>query len=120
MHHHRIAHRDLKPENLLLDSNFNLKICDLGLSNILKDGRSLDTSCGSPNYAAPEIITGSIYDGREIDVWSSGVILFTMLAGYLPFDENSVSKLFPAIEHSNYTFPSFFSDDVKDLINRIL
>jgi len=70
MHYHKVAHRDLKLENLLFDADNNLKICDLGLSNLLKDGSSLLTSCGSPNYAAPEIIAGSYYDGEEVDMWS--------------------------------------------------
>ena len=74
-HRHKIVHRDLKPENLLLDENLNVKIADFGLSNIMTDGNFLKTSCGSPNYAAPEVISGKLYAGPEVDVWSCGVIL---------------------------------------------
>jgi len=76
-----VTHRDLKPENLLFDAEMNLKLGDFGLCNTMKDGSSLKTSCGSPNYAAPEVISGSFYDGKEVDVWSCGVILYAMLCG---------------------------------------
>ena len=75
-HRHGVVHRDLKPENLLLDENKNIRIVDFGLSNITKDGQFLKTSCGSPNYAAPEVIEGRLYAGPEIDIWSCGVILY--------------------------------------------
>ncbi|KAJ1674271.1 Protein kinase, partial [Spiromyces aspiralis] len=78
-HRRNIVHRDLKPENLLLDPFENVKIADFGLSNIMKDGEFLKTSCGSPNYAAPEVINGKLYAGPEVDVWSCGVILYVML-----------------------------------------
>lgn len=71
----------MKPENLLFDSNMKLKIGDFGLCNIMKDGSSLKTSCGSPNYAAPEVISATFYDGKQVDVWSCGVILYAMLSG---------------------------------------
>lgn len=87
-HHHKMAHRDLKPENLLLDENMNIKIIDFGLSNHMRDSLSLKTPCGSPNYAAPEIISGKSYGGQEVDVWSCGVILFAMICGNLPFDDD--------------------------------
>ncbi len=74
-HRHYVVHRDLKPENLLLDSDYNIKLADFGLSNMTVDGFFLRTSCGSPNYAAPEVISGDIYAGAEVDVWSCGVIL---------------------------------------------
>lgn len=74
-HQYRVVHRDLKPENLLLDSDYNIKLADFGLSNMMVDGNFLRTSCGSPNYAAPEVISGDIYAGPEVDVWSCGVIL---------------------------------------------
>ena len=80
-HHHKISHRDLKPENLLFDDKLNLKIADFGLCNSMKDGAGLKTSCGSPNYAAPEVISANYYDGKEVDAWSCGVILYAMLVG---------------------------------------
>lgn len=96
-HRHKIVHRDLKPENLLLDSNLNVKIADFGLSNIMTDGDFLRTSCGSPNYAAPEVISGKLYSGPEVDVWSCGVILYVLLCGKLPFDDDFIPSLFKKI-----------------------
>ncbi|KAG1359486.1 Serine/threonine protein kinase OSK1 [Cocos nucifera] len=84
-HRNMVVHRDLKPENLLLDSKCNVKIADFGLSNVMRDGHFLKTSCGSPNYAAPEVISGKLYAGPEVDVWSCGVILYALLCG-LPED----------------------------------
>lgn len=96
-HRLKIVHRDLKPENVLLDDNLNAKIADFGLSSDISDGDFLKTSCGSPNYAAPEVITGARYAGPEIDVWSSGVILYVMLCGRLPFEDDNVHVLFRKI-----------------------
>lgn len=96
-HRHKIVHRDLKPENLLLDEFLNIKIGDFGLSNRMVDGDFLKTSCGSPNYAAPEVISGRLYSGPEVDVWSCGVILYVMLCGRLPFDDDYVPSLFTKI-----------------------
>jgi len=98
IHFQKIVHRDLKPENLLLDANLNLKIADFGLSNIMRDGDFLRTSCGSPNYAAPEVISGHLYAGPEVDVWSCGVILYALLCGSLPFDDESIPNLFKKIK----------------------
>lgn len=106
-HRHKIVHRDLKPENLLLDDHFNVKIADFGLSNIMTDGNFLKTSCGSPNYAAPEVIGGKLYAGPEVDVWSCGVILFVFLAGRLPFDDDFIPTLFKKIQSGNFNFPPF-------------
>lgn len=89
--------RDLKPENILLDSSKNAKIADFGLSNFLEDGDFLKTSCGSPNYASPEVISGKLYAGPEIDIWSCGVILYVMLCGQLPFDHEHIPTLFKKI-----------------------
>lgn len=96
-HRHKIVHRDLKPENLLLDEFLNVKIADFGLSNIMTDGNFLKTSCGSPNYAAPEVISGKLYAGPEVDVWSCGVILYVLLCGRLPFDDDYIPTLFKKI-----------------------
>ena len=99
-HYHHIVHRDLKPENLLLDSDNNIKLADFGLSNVVHDGHFLRTSCGSPNYAAPEVISGNLYAGPEVDVWSCGVILYAVLCGTLPFDDASIPNLFKKITDS--------------------
>jgi 5'-AMP-activated protein kinase catalytic alpha subunit len=96
-HFNLVAHRDLKPENILLDSGFNVKIADFGLSNLMKDGKFLKTSCGSLNYAAPEILLHKNYEGTSVDVWSCGIILYTLLFGALPFDEEVVSILYKKI-----------------------
>ena len=86
IHKLQIVHRDLKPENLLLDkAKRNIKIVDFGLSNTYNEGELLKTACGSPCYAAPEMIAGKKYDGLSVDIWSCGVILFALLCGYLPF-----------------------------------
>ena len=83
-----IAHRDLKPENLLLIENKIIKIIDFGLSNYFNGEQNLETPCGSPSYASPEIIKGETYNGFSIDIWASGIIMFAMLCGYLPFDDD--------------------------------
>lgn len=105
-HRHKIVHRDLKPENLLLDEFMNVKIADFGLSNIMTDGNFLKTSCGSPNYAAPEVISGKLYAGPEVDVWSSGVILYVLLCGKLPFDDDYIPTLFKKISRKLTHFHS--------------
>ncbi|TDH69695.1 hypothetical protein CCR75_001292 [Bremia lactucae] len=119
-HFHRIVHRDLKPENLLLDADNNIKIADFGLSNSMEDGDFLRTSCGSPNYAAPEVISGSLYAGPEVDVWSCGVILYALLCGSLPFDDESIPNLFKKIRGGMYSLPSHLSEMARDLIPRML
>ncbi|OBZ78978.1 Carbon catabolite-derepressing protein kinase [Grifola frondosa] len=119
-HRLKIVHRDLKPENVLLDDDLNVKIADFGLSNEIKDGDFLKTSCGSPNYAAPEVIHGLRYTGPEIDVWSCGVILYVMLCGRLPFEDDDVQTLFTKISQGVYHLPSFLSSDAKGLINGML
>ncbi|EFC44099.1 predicted protein, partial [Naegleria gruberi] len=119
-HRYMVVHRDLKPENLLLDNDFQVKIADFGLSNIMHDGAFLKTSCGSPNYAAPEVITGKLYAGPEVDVWSCGVILYALLCGKLPFDEDNIPTLFKKIKECSYTIPSHVSQEAKDLIQKIL
>ena len=117
-----IVHRDLKPENLLLSKEHLLKIIDFGLSNYFKKGQKelLSTPCGSPCYASPEMVAGKKYDGMKIDVWSTGIILFAMLCGYLPFEDKNNDKLFDKILECKIEFPDFLSEDPKDLINKIL
>lgn len=119
-HFQKIVHRDLKPENLLLDANLNIKIADFGLSNLMRDGDFLRTSCGSPNYAAPEVISGHLYAGPEVDVWSCGVILYALLCGSLPFDDESIPHLFKKIKSGMYSLPTHLSQLAKNLIPRML
>ena len=119
-HRLKIVHRDLKPENLLLDDNLNVKIADFGLSNIMTDGNFLKTSCGSPNYASPEVISGKLYAGPEVDVWSCGVILYVMLCRRLPFDDESIPVLFKNISNGVYTLPKFLSPGAANLIKKML
>eukprot|EP01064_Diplonema_japonicum_P008193 TRINITY_DN15692_c0_g1_i2.p1 TRINITY_DN15692_c0_g1~~TRINITY_DN15692_c0_g1_i2.p1 ORF type:complete len:460 (+),score=69.87 TRINITY_DN15692_c0_g1_i2:54-1382(+) len=124
-HQQGIAHRDLKPENLLLDGNDNLKISDFGLSNLQRGGAGgggtlLQTVCGTPNYVAPEVLKEKGYNGITADIWSCGVILFVMLAGYLPFDDPNMNALFNKIERGDYRMARGFTDPVKDIISRML
>ncbi|KAF3922464.1 hypothetical protein AA313_de0207500 [Arthrobotrys entomopaga] len=119
-HIHKIVHRDLKPENLLLDDNLNVKIADFGLSNIMTDGNFLKTSCGSPNYAAPEVISGKLYAGPEVDVWSCGVILYVMLCGRLPFDDDYIPTLFKKIAQGTYHIPTYLSRESVALLKKML
>ncbi|KAG0461255.1 hypothetical protein HPP92_021552 [Vanilla planifolia] len=120
-HNKGVCHRDLKPENLLLDSQGNLKISDFGLSALRGEGVNLlRTTCGTPNYVAPEVLSHKGYDGAIADIWSCGVILFVLLAGYLPFDEVDLGTLYCKIENAEFSCPSWFSIGAKSLIHRIL
>ncbi|CRK34331.1 hypothetical protein BN1708_006335 [Verticillium longisporum] len=119
-HRHKIVHRDLKPENLLLDDQLNVKIADFGLSNIMTDGNFLKTSCGSPNYAAPEVIGGKLYAGPEVDVWSCGVILYVLLVGRLPFDDEHIPSLFAKIARGTYSIPQWINTGAANLIKKLL
>ena len=105
----RVAHRDLKPENLLLDSQKTIKIVDFGLSNTYYENELLSTACGSPCYAAPEILQGKKYKGVEVDIWSSGIILYAMLCGYLPFEDKNNPNLYKKIIKGEFTTPKYFS-----------
>jgi 5'-AMP-activated protein kinase catalytic alpha subunit len=104
----------------LLDADSNIKLADFGLSNVAYDGDFLRTSCGSPNYAAPEVISGNLYAGAEVDVWSCGVILYALLCGTLPFDDESIPNLFKKIKSGMYSLPSHLSQSARDLILRML
>ena len=115
-----IAHRDLKPENLLLDHQRNIKIVDFGLSNTFKPGELLETACGSPCYAAPEMIAGKHYQGEKADIWSCGVILFAMVSGCLPFEDSNTAELSKKILSGDYQCPSHLSAPCKELIAHIL
>ena len=125
IHSKGIAHRDLKPENLLLTEDKVLKIIDFGLSHEFNEEEFLKTKCGSPSYAAPEILAKPKYDGFKIDIWCCGIILYAMLCGYLPFegdDENESNnyKLFKNILECEPEMPEFLSRISTDLIKRIL
>ena len=120
LHKLRIVHRDLKPENLLLDHKKNIKIVDFGLSNLYNKGELLKTPCGSPCYAAPEMISGKNYSGLSVDIWSCGIILFAMICGYLPFDDTNNDVLYKKISSGDYKIPSFVSEKAKDLMKKIL
>lgn len=119
-HHYRVVHRDLKPENILIGPGLQVKLIDFGLSNVMKDGNFLATSCGSPNYAAPEVISGKLYFGPEVDVWSCGVILYALLCGCLPFDEDSIPVLFSKIKKGKYSIPSSLNSGPRELIQQLL
>lgn len=97
-----IAHRDIKPENLLLDEEKNLKIVDFGLSNTFKKNEKLVTACGSPCYAAPELIKGLEYVGPKADIWSAGVVLFCLVCGHLPFEDQNTQSLYQKILSTDY------------------
>ena len=120
LHKLNIVHRDLKPENLLLDKRNNIKIVDFGLSNMYKTGEKLKTACGSPCYAAPEMIAGKKYSGIQVDIWSCGVILYAILCGYLPFEDPNTSQLYKKILAGDYTIPNFLSTEAKNLIKSML
>lgn len=118
LHKQKIVHRDLKPENLLFNSKQELKIADFGLSN--EYNGKLKTPCGSPCYAAPEMVTGKKYDGDAVDIWSAGVVLFTMICGYLPFEDKNQTALFGKISKGIYSIPSFLSVPCRDMIKSLL
>ncbi len=115
-----IVHRDVKPENLLLDRDMNLKMVDFGLSNTYEEGEKLSTACGSPCYAAPELIKGLEYSGQKADLWSSGVVLYTLLSGHLPFEDSNTQSLYQKILHAKYKFTCYLTTEVQDLIKNIL
>ena len=112
-HSIKVIHRDLKPENLLLDENNQIKIADFGLGNVVPESGLLQTACGSPCYAAPEMVAGHEYDGEGSDMWSCGVILFALVCGYLPFEDPNTSLLYKKIMKGRYECPSFISKRKK-------
>lgn len=122
-HSRGVSHRDLKPENLLLDDNEDLKVSDFGLSalpeQLWNDGL-LHTQCGTPAYVAPEVLRKKGYDGAKADIWSCGVILFVLLAGYLPFRADNIMKMYRKVFKAEYEFPPWVSPDAKRLISKLL
>ena len=123
LHKNNICHRDIKPENILLTEKLDAKLTDFGLSKYFKKNELLNTSCGSPIYAAPEMLEGKEYDGTKIDIWGLGISLYTMVCGELPFcveDENDIKTLINNITKGYYTIPDYLSQECKDLIKKIL
>ncbi|KAI8596873.1 kinase-like domain-containing protein [Dissophora ornata] len=119
-HKRKICHRDLKPENLLLDDRMNVKIADFGMASLQKTGRLLETSCGSPHYASPEVVTGLKYDGSSSDIWSCGIILYALLTGHLPFDDENIRQLLSKVKAGKFYMPTDISPGARDLISRML
>ena len=123
IHKKKICHRDLKPENILLTNNNEIiKIIDFGLANIYKNKKNelLETSCGSPCYAAPEMILGKKYYGIDVDIWSSGIVLFAMVSGFLPFEDDDNENIYRKVVLGKFDLPDHLSFECKDLINKIL
>jgi len=120
LHIQNIVHRDLKPENLLLDHKKSIKISDFGLSTIYSNDKLLKTPCGTPSYAPPEMLKGQKYHGLLSDIWSSGVILFAMVCGYLPFSESKEEMVIRKIVQGNYEIPDHVSPLLKDFMKNVL
>ena len=122
-HTRGVYHRDIKPENLLLDENEDLKVSDFGLSALAESKRQdglLHTTCGTPAYVAPEVINRKGYDGAKADIWSCGVVLYVLLAGYLPFHDSNLMEMYRKIGKAEYKCPNWFPPEVRRLLSKML
>ncbi|CAL5189791.1 unnamed protein product [Lathyrus oleraceus] len=122
-HSRGVYHRDIKPENILLDENEDLKVSDFGLSAFAESKRQdglLHTTCGTPAYVAPEVIKRKGYDGAKADIWSCGVVLFVLLAGYVPFNDSNLMEMYRKISNAEFKFPNWFAKNVRKLLCKML
>ena len=119
-HRFNICHRDLKPDNIFYDAKGDIKLADFGMAALQPAGHWLNTSCGSPHYAAPEIIYGKRYRGDKADIWSCGIILYAMLTGRLPFDGEDLSSTLKLVKQGEYYLPPELGEEAQDLIQCIL
>lgn len=120
-HKHCVCHRDLKPENLLLDEKQNIKVADFGMASLqVGDNSMLETSCGSPHYACPEVVKGIKYDGRKADIWSCGVILYALIVGVLPFDDDNLRHLLEKVKKGVFRIPDNVQPDCRHLIKEMI
>ena len=121
LHKLKIAHRDIKPENMIIENSTKIiKLIDFGLSSYYSKSETLSSACGSPSYAPPEMLTGKKYNAIPIDIWSCGIVLYAMICGYLPFEDNDHDILFRTIKEGKFRIPQHVSETAKDLIIHIL